>query len=349
VNRVALPKGPAIGTLGRDKAYRPHSESEGFSAPDDTLYAPPGARGAKPRSGREGTARGEPTAARPRFLRLDSYRVAREWQRLEGTPQRELFRDLRARFLARHPAGSGRWAADVGSGPGRFAAQVTSAGGRTVLLDLSQHMLVDARRRLESRESADAPFRYVRADAVSLPFRSESIARIVSLGNALGFAGGAGERLLSELCGAVSMGGPLIVEAVAGPGESSVYLSRLPPGAVRRLLAAPVRAVVPRVEREGFRSLALRRSTGSGFRRWTPGSLASTLARHGLRIEECAAVAPALGSDPARIAAVRGDAKAWSHLLELEEVLGRSAPRVAHSAGYLLAARKGPGAQLDAH
>ena len=52
------------------------------------------------------------------------------------------------------------------------------------------------------------------------------------------------------------------------------------------------------------------------------------------------AIAPALGPDAARISAVRSDPKAWLHLLELEEELGRSSERWPGAAAALLAAQR---------
>jgi hypothetical protein len=49
------------------------------------------------------------------------------------------------------------------------------------------------------------------------------------------------------------------------------------------------------------------------------------------------AVAPALGADADRVAAVAASPKAWSRLLELEEQLGREADRWAGAAAVLMA------------
>jgi len=66
------------------------------------------------------------------------------------------------------------------------------------------------------------------------------------------------------------------------------------------------------------------------------------LESEGLEIEETLAVAPALGADPERVAAVRPDPAAWRRLLELEELLGRAPARWENAAALLVAARRPP-------
>src|SRR5271170_1617127 len=94
-----------------------------------------------------GTVRppGRPAAApspiRDRFLSVDGYRANREWQRYLGTAQRDLFRELRERFLARHSPSALR-ALDVGSGPGRFTARLGAIpASQRVAFDIGREML----------------------------------------------------------------------------------------------------------------------------------------------------------------------------------------------------------------
>lgn len=282
------------------------------------------------------------SAAHERFRQLDRYRVEREWKRYEGTPQRDLFRDLRVRFLDRHRS-SGGWSVDLGSGPGRFSAHVGHEPQRTVLLDLSAEMLRFAR----EMHPAPASLPAVRADALAPPFRSGSFSTVAALGNPLGFSGGRSAEFLDRAAELVRPGGRLLLEAVCGPGESSQYLRRLPAGAVRRLLSAPVNLVRSRLQREGFRREPERKTTGAEFRRYSPVELTTELRRRGLEVEEAVSVAPCLGSDAERVAAVRGDALAWLHLLELEEAMGRLPERQTAAAALLLAARRGDPAPLE--
>ena len=283
---------------------------------------------------RPGHGRGPGTDASERFRSLDRYRAEREWKRYEGTPQRDLFRELRARFLLRHRP-EGGWALDVGSGPGRFASALGGRPGQRILLDLSREMLLLAQERSLGHGPTPA---LVRGDGLRPPLRAGRFAQVVALGNPVGFAADASDRFLSGLMGMVAPGGTLLLEVVCGPGERSRYLSRLPGGAVRRLLAAPVNLVRSRAEREGFlREPSVRRS-GSSFRRYAPSELEALLRTGGFRTHETLSVAPALGADADRLAAVRADPLAWSHLLELEEALGRTPGRYPGAAALLIAA-----------
>ncbi|MCI4318394.1 MAG: class I SAM-dependent methyltransferase, partial [Thermoplasmata archaeon] len=267
--------------------------------------------------------------------------MEREWNRYQGTPQRDLFRELRERFLRRHAIATGR-ALEVGPGPGRFSPLVGRYEASRVLLDLSRGMLEMVKEtwpigpRLPSRPEL------VRGDGTHPPFRPATFNEVVALGNPLGFSGEAAEQFLSATLGMIAPGGRLLIETVAGSGESSRYLGRLPSGAVRRLLVAPVAAVVPRVEREGFRPEAEEdHRARRGFRRFGAAELIPRLARAGFSVDETIAVAPCLGAVPDHVAAIRPDPAAWSHLLEVEERLGRTPGRVANAAALLISAVRG--------
>jgi SAM-dependent methyltransferase len=268
--------------------------------------------------------------ARERFETLDPYRADREWRRYEGTAQRELFRDLRIRFLRRHAA-PGRWAVDVGSGPGRFLPSVGPDGSQRIALDLSTEMLL----RVEPTTPPSAHL--VRGDGIQPPLARDSFANVAVLGNSIGFAGRDSERFLSAAEELVAPGGNLLLEVVAGPGERARYLQRLPPSAVTRLLRSPVAAVYRRAVREGFALEPARRSEPGDFRRFEPGELGARLENRGWKAVEIVAVAPVLGASPLALEAVRSDAKAWSHLIELEELVGRQPERWRAAAAVLLA------------
>ncbi len=284
-------------------------------------------------------AGGGPPAARERFLAADAYRVEREWLRYEGTAQRDLFRELRERFLARHGLDS-PWAVDVGSGPGRFTPRVGGPSSRVLLLDLSTGMLRSATARLSKDPVRSGAYRFLRADAARPPLRLGSFGEVVALGNPLGFSGLEAERFLDSVLPLVAPGGRLLLEYVAGRGERARYFARLPPGAVRRTLAAPLNLVRARVEREGFR-LEPPLSRDHGFRRFAPGEIDERLVQGGFTVRDALAVAPALGADPIRIAAVRTEPAAWRHLLELEEALGGLEVHRRPAAAVLVAAERG--------
>lgn len=183
----------------------------------------------------------------------------------------------------------------------------------------------------------DAPD-LVLGDGVRPPFGERSFDLVAALGNLLGFAGAESDRLLESLTALLAGGGTLLLEIAPGPGERSRYLRRLPPRSVARLMRAPPRAVATRVEREGFIEETRRKAEPGDFRRVGVEALQERLVGKGFHVEEVIAVAPALGPDATRAAEVARDPKAWTHLLEVEELLGRSPDRWASSAAVLVAA-----------
>lgn len=271
-----------------------------------------------------------------RFRELDDYRAEREWRRLEGTPQRELFRTLRERFLDRH-AESGPWVLDAGSGPGRFLPRVGGSTSRRVAVDISRTMLEHLALRWDATMGfATRPDR-VRADLASPPFRGSTFREAVLLGNVVGFAAAKGPEIARAVGELVAPGGTLVLELVPGPGEVSRYLARLPAAATGRLLRAPVRAVLARVDREGYAEEPPRRSEEGEFRRSGVADVARWFPSGEWSVRETLAVAPALGADAERVAAARADEKSWAHLLELEEEVGHRPARWDRAAALLVA------------
>jgi SAM-dependent methyltransferase len=291
------------------------------------------------RGRRTSAAPGRPPPAMPateRFRTADPYRVEREWTRYEGTPQRELWRELRERFLARH-SGPAPWVLDLGSGPGRFTQNLGDATSRRIALDISEEMLRAVKAHWKHAGlSAPLPDR-VRADGRYPPFPPGSFGVVAVLGNTLGFAGASAERLREAAGALVAPGGILILEVAPGPGERSRYLARLPPTSLARLLRAPVGALMPKLEKEGFDRMPFRRSHDGEFRRISVAELRGALGP-GWEVRDVMAVAPALGPMTSRIGLVRSDEKAWEHLLLLEEELGRRAERWIDAAAVLMAA-----------
>ena len=289
--------------------------------------------------------RGPPVAHEPkaagssRFRTLDSYRARREWQRYEGTGQRDLYRELRERFLVRNAAVDG-WVTDLGSGPGRFLPFIGRDGSRRVALDISREMLnllPEVWRTLD--RTTPTPHRIL-GDARHPPFAPGTFSAVVVLGNAIGFAAADADLLLRGAMELVSPGGVAAVEIAPASGERSRYLTRLPPTSVARLLRAPIRAVLHRLDPEGFVLEPTRHDSKPSFRRLSPTEVRSRFERNGWESLETLAVAPVLGPDPLRISAVRTDPKAWSHLLELEEEVGRRPERWGRAAAVLISARR---------
>ena len=226
---------------------------------------------------------------------------------------------------------------DLGSGPGRFLGFVGGRRSRTVALDLSFEML---RFRPVPANPTFRAIARVRANALRPPLAPGSCSEVVVFGNALGFAEVDAERMLSASEELVAPGGTLNVEIAPAAGEKSRYLARLPPGSVARLLRAPVRGILPRVESEGFAREPRRKQGTSAFRRLEATDLTDRWNAKGWSVREILSVAPALGADPERVAAVRPDAKAWGHLLELEEHQGRREARWPGAAAILLSAQR---------
>jgi len=278
-------------------------------------------------------------SARTRFLHSNRYRVEREWKRYEGTPQRELFRSLRERFILRH-AGRVAWAIDIGSGPGRFTRWLGPPGTRTVALDFSRVSLAYLTEWWPRGDRAPPAPDRVRADGGRPPFLPRSFGTVAVLGNSLGFAGSSSDSVLAAASELVAPGGRLLLEFAPGPGERSRYLARLPATAVGRLLEAPIRALLPRIQREGFHAEPVRKSLPGPFRRIAAGPMGDRLREGGWQVLETVAVAPALGPDADRIASVQSHPRAWDHLLELEEEIGRDALRWTSAASVLLAAER---------
>ena len=294
----------------------------------------------------KGTARPPPpvASAQSRFRALDAYRAGREWSRYEGTAQRDLFRRLRERFLDRHAVPT-RWVLDLGSGPGRFTARLgTGPEVRRVAADLSREMLAELGERWpRDRDAPSVPAR-VRADALEPPFLAAAFDAVAALGNLVGFAEDESERALDALTGLVAPGGRLLLEVAPGSGERSRYLHRLPASAVARLFRSAPSLIAGRIAREGFDREPRRKTTPGRFARIDVPALRARLGARGFEVLETVAVAPALGADPNRLAAVHRDEKSWSNLLAVEEALGRSADRWPDAAAVLVAAtRRGTG------
>src|SRR5579864_6312733 len=108
---VAIAGGPTAGnTSPRPRRTGPPPRGTGGTPPSQPRNRPSVPHGARVERERGGSTI---KPARDRFRTLDSYRAAREWLRYEGTPQRELFRELRRRFIERHTRLAG-WVVDVG-------------------------------------------------------------------------------------------------------------------------------------------------------------------------------------------------------------------------------------------
>jgi SAM-dependent methyltransferase len=277
--------------------------------------------------------------AAERFRKADAYRARREWQRYEGTGQRDLYRELRERFLTRHSVDEG-WVLDLGSGPGRFLPFAGRGRVTRVALDLSREMLKlipDAW--VASGGFGPVPQR-VRGNGLRPPFEDGKWAEVLAMGNTLGFAGPDAEALLDRAEALVAPEGTLLVEVAPSAGERSDYLSRLPASSLPRLFRAPMKAILGRLDREGFRKESARRPPEATFHRFAVTDLHERWRKGGWEVTETIAVAPCLGPDPIRIDALQRDAASWKRFQELEEEVGRRPARWTQAAAVLLCARR---------
>jgi len=229
---------------------------------------------------------------------------------------------------------------DVGSGPGRFLPWVGGPRTRKVALDVSPEMLALVPRAWEDGGSHGPVPERILGNGCCPPLARGAWAEVVVLGNTLGFAGRSAGVLLEEAEQLVAPSGLLLIELAPSSGERSEYLARLPATAVRRLLHAPLGAVRGRLDREPFRLEPPRHDTPREFRRFTAEELGERLSMRGWELRETIAVAPSLGADAERVAAVRPDPKSWARLLDLEEEVGRRSERWPSAAAVLVAARR---------
>ncbi|MCI4344768.1 MAG: hypothetical protein L3J87_03990 [Thermoplasmata archaeon] len=213
-------------------------------------------------------------------------------------------------------------------------------GTRKVLLDLSVSMLREVPRRYRGDAAFLRQLDLLAGDAARPPFRPGVFGEAVVLGNVVGFGATDAEAIVQAVADLVSPNGRLLLELAAGSGESSRYLTRLPPGAVVRLFRSPATWLVKRINREGFVPGPASRGPRATFRPVRVPTAANWLRSRGFEAGETVAVAPALGLDAERTAALRGDPAAWSRLLEVEEQLGREPARWDRAAAVLVAFKR---------
>lgn len=296
---------------------------------------PPARGGAStaPRGGPSPARRSPAPTAHDRFLELDAYRAQREWFRYEGNALRDLFRQLRGRFLLRHRTRRG-WAVDLGAGPGRFTDLIGGPPSRVVQLDLSVEMLREAGTHREG-------YHRVRGDVLTPPFPNGRFMEVVLFGNVLGQSGPDADALLSAAAGLVAPGGRLLLEIVSGHGERSKLLHRLSGERILELLRVSESSASARVEREGFEPLLGLAHREHGFRRFSVASIQRRLGSS-WHLIEVLAVAPGLGFDASKLEPIRRDPAGWSRALRLEEEVGRRPARWSGSAGLLLSVERAP-------
>jgi hypothetical protein len=213
---------------------------------------------------------------------------------------------------------------------------VGTPGTRKVLLDLSLGMLREVPRRYRGNPEFLSTVDLVAGDAGRPPLRGHRFREVVLLGNVVGFGAADAESIVHSVADCVAPGGHLLLELAAGPGERSRYLARLPPRAVARVFRSPAQWLQHRIDREGFATGPSSRGPRATFRATTVAKAGDWLRSRGFVQGEAVAVAPALGLDAERIAAVQQDPAAWARLLDVEERLGREPARWKQAAAVLV-------------
>ncbi len=287
-----------------------------------------------------------------RFRHAGAYEVEREWRRYEGTPQRELLRGVRERFLERALRTASeevRWAAEVGPGPGRFTPLVAQGAERLLLVDLSTPMLRAAAERAEtgSGPPSEGGADLVQADASRSPLKERSIDRVVALGNLVGFAGPRARSVLEGLARAVAPGGALVLETQAAVTSMPRFLDEVGPPELRRTFVADPRHELPRLLRGGWRPVPPPKpagregsggirglggfgglegpgGTGPTFRFMARSEVSHLLLREGLDVVDELVAAPLLGGRPELLdTLLRSGGPGLRALLRWEETVGR--------------------------
>lgn len=301
-------------------------------------------RGARVR--RQGKAEGgsdrQEYRGRLRFTQAGKYESDREWKRYEGTPQRDLLRLVRERFLLRSlklvGAGDGL-TVEVGPGPGRFTPLLVPSTSRLVLVDLSRSMLLEALRRVRTQPGGPTSLEGTLGDASRMPIRAEVAKVAVALGNVVGMSGDRSLAALQEVAGLVAPGGLLIIETVGERVAAPRFVGRVAPGGWRTLLRQdPSRGLPPRLS-EGMEDLPAQTtpgSPGSEFQFLGTDAVARFLNREGFTVKDQMIAAPLTGGDAGLVRSIaqahRGD---LAPLLRWEESAGRF-PSILRAGGHTL-------------
>jgi SAM-dependent methyltransferase len=313
--------------------------------PLPTMTSAPRKRPAAPtRRGTYRPARSE-YRGRTRFTRAGDYESQREWRRYEGTPQRELLRTVRERFLQRAlgevRAGRGL-VVEVGPGPGRFTPLLEASADRLVLLDLSRRMLDESLGRSGRERRGGRPADGVLGDAARVPLRGEIARVVVALGNIVGFAGDRSLGALQEVAGLVAPGGVLVVETVAHRTGTPKFLRHTRPEAWPALLRQDPTRHLARQLAAGLDPCASAPSSGGveggDFQFLAADAVVRFLNREGFEIRDQMIAAPLTGGDPDLVGSIIAQHRGHlGPLLRWEECAGRF-PSILSAGGHTLTA-----------
>ncbi len=146
-----------------------------------------------------------------------------QFEAFKTDPLRRLKNVLEIGFVLRHV--QGQTVLDAGAGTGRFTLALEARGFHTIAVDLSQEMLIEARRLslLQNR-----PFRAAQGDVERLPFPDNTFDSVVSIAVLRHFHHW--RELLAELARITRPGGRIIFDMASG--EHRRLLNTLDPKAV---------------------------------------------------------------------------------------------------------------------
>ncbi len=288
------------------------------------------------------------TGVPERFLAADRYRARREWDRYEGTPQRELLRRSRERFLQvnlRHAHRKFPRMLELGPGPGRFSPILARFTDRLLRIDVSRAMLKEARRHApRGSPRADDRIADILGDAGQLPLPSRSVPCVVALGNLLGFAGDRGPDVLDEISRTLTPRGMLVLETMNPPAQVPRFVHRMSVTEWRRTVHEAVGYRLITLLREGWERApqTLPRPTPSTFSFISPEEVVDWLDDLGFEIGDQMVTAPLLGGEPSLVAEIsRGRTEILEEILRWEDYAGRR-PEFLRWGGHTLTVARAP-------
>ncbi len=147
----------------------------------------------------------------------------REWQRLEATLLGRIKYAIHRHVLL-EAVEAGMRVADIGCGPGRFAIDLIEAGADVTLVDISPHMLEQARHHLG--EAGVEAIAFVEADVRDLSaLEDASFDLVVSYGGAVSYCYDEHQRALDELARIATPGATVLVSVMTLVGMMRLLAS----------------------------------------------------------------------------------------------------------------------------
>ena len=257
-----------------------------------------------------------------------------EWDRLEAKAYGRLQAIIHADFIGRH-IHKGDRVLDAGCGPGRFISTAAKLGANVTALDLSEHQLKLARRKIGEAGLLGAVDAFVPADIADLSlFPDEQFDSVICYGGALSYVCEQRHRAASELVRVVRPGGTLLISVMSRYGA----LANVVRGPVMSFLKDPEGEQLWRVaedgERRGFPSPRVNMQHPP-MHLYTSDELRTLLP--GCRVLELAGSNVTTFEGSTTFDEVLGDPQAWATAIELERRLN-SQPGLVDNGGHIIMA-----------